>query len=238
MLTLDAVLAALVMGVGCAVQGAVGFGANLVAAPLLVLLDDRFVPGPTIVATGVLNLLVMRREGAGRVDPTVHLAMVGQVLGILAAGVLLARVSGDGLALLFAGLVLLGVVLTAAGWHLAKTRPNLTGVGLLAGFMGTVSGIGGPPIALVYQRADGPTLRGTLARFFTVGNAVSIPTLIVAGRLGRDELPLIAALLPGTLVGYALSGWLAAHLDKRAARPVILLLSTAAAVAVLVRALV
>lgn len=44
------------MGVGCALQGAVGFGADLVAAPLLVLIDDRLVPGPTIVATGVLNL--------------------------------------------------------------------------------------------------------------------------------------------------------------------------------------
>lgn len=236
--TLDAVLAALVMGVGCAVQGAVGFGANLVAAPLLVLVDPSFVPGPTIVATGVLNLLVMRREGAGRVDATVHTAMAGQAVGILGAGLLLSAVTGDGLALVFAGLVLLGVALTAAGWHLARTRPNLVGIGVLSGFMGTVSGIGGPPIALVYQRADGPTLRGTLARFFTMGNAISIPTLIVAGRLGGDELPLIAALLPGTLLGYAASGWLAGHLDKRAARPVILALSTAAAVAVLVRALV
>ena len=37
----DAVPAALVMLAGCAVQGAVGFGANLVAAPLLVLIDGR-----------------------------------------------------------------------------------------------------------------------------------------------------------------------------------------------------
>lgn len=234
---LDVVLAALVMAVGCALQGAVGFGANLVAAPLLLLLDERFVPGPTIVATGILNLLVLRREGASRVDPTIGTAIVGQVVGTLGAGLVLAAIAERTLSLLFAGLVLVGVVLSATGWHLAKTRPTLAGVGVLSGFMGTISGIGGPPIALVYQHSDGPTLRGTLARYFTIGNAVAIPTLIVAGQLGRDELLPIAVLVPGALAGYAASGWLAGHLDKRTARPMILGLSAAAAVAVLVRTL-
>lgn len=233
----DVVLAALVMALGSAVQGAVGFGANLVAAPLLVLLDERFVPGPAIVASGVLNLLVIRREGAGSVDPTIGTAIAGQVVGILGAGALLAVLSDHALSLLFAGLVLVAVALSMAGWHLAKTRPTLTGVGIMSGFMGTVSGIGGPPIALVYQRSDGPTLRGTLARYFMVGNLLAIPTLIVAGRLGTGELVPIAAVVPGAVAGYAASSWLASHVDRRTARPIILTLSAAAAIAVLIRTL-
>ncbi len=238
MSALDAILAALVMAAGCALQGAVGFGANLVAAPFLLLIGDRFVPGPVIVATGVLNLLVIRREGASRVDPTIGTAIVGQVVGTLGAGVVLAVIADDVLSLLFAGLVLVAVALSFAGWQLAKTRPTLASVGILSGFMGTVSGIGGPPIALVYQRSDGPTLRGTLARYFTVGNLVAIPTLAAAGRLGSEELLPIAVLVPGAVAGFAASGWLAGHLDKRTARPIVLGLSAAAAVAVLVRTVI
>jgi uncharacterized membrane protein YfcA len=234
---IDALLAFGVMALGCALQGAVGFGANLVAAPLLVLIDPVFVPGPTIVATGVLNLLVIRREGASRVDPTIGTAIAGQVVGTLGAGLVLAVIAERTLGLLFAGLVLLAVGLSVAGWNLRKDRPTLASVGVLSGFMGTISGIGGPPVALVYQHSDGPTLRGTLARFFTVGNAVAIPTLILAGQLGTEELLPIAVLVPGAVCGYAASGWLAGHLDKRRARPMILGLSAAAAVAVLIRTL-
>jgi uncharacterized membrane protein YfcA len=44
-------------------------------------------------------------------------------------------------------------------------------------------------------------------------------------------------LLPGAVLGFLASGWLARHLDRTTARPVVLGLSTAAALAVLVRTL-
>ncbi|CAN5726702.1 hypothetical protein BH24ACT3_BH24ACT3_08500 [soil metagenome] len=56
------VLAVAVVALGATVQGTVGFGANLVAVPLLTLIDPGFVPGPVIVAALVLNVLVGVRE--------------------------------------------------------------------------------------------------------------------------------------------------------------------------------
>lgn len=233
----QALLAALIFAVGSCVQAAVGFGANLVAAPLLVLLSDRFVPGPVVVASGVLNLLVTRRNGRGMVDPTVGTANAGQVVGTLAAGGVMVMLPSDGLSILFAILVLTAVALTAAGIRLRPTRPTIAGAGVAAGFMGTVSGIGGPPIALAYIGLHGPALRATLARFFLVGNLVSIPTLIVVGQLRGEEILPCLVLVPGAVLGFALSPWLARRLDKRTVRPVVLLLSTAAAIAVLLRTL-
>ena len=57
------------MGAGACLQGAVGFGSNLIASPLLILLDDSFVPAPVVIGSTVLNILVMRREGTASFDP-------------------------------------------------------------------------------------------------------------------------------------------------------------------------
>jgi uncharacterized protein len=103
--------------------------------------------------------------------------------------------------------------------------------------MGTVSGIGGPPIALVYQRAPSATLRATLARYFLVGTMVTIPTLFVVGELGTDEVVASAVLVPGVVAGFVASKPLVHHLDQRSVRPVVLALSAVAALAVLVREL-
>ena len=233
------VLAFLVFAAGACIQGAVGFGANLVAAPLLVLLSERFVPGPVVVASGVLNLLVTaRHRGGGHVDPTVSTAIVGQVVGTLAAGVVMAMLPSEGLSVLFAVLVLTAVALSSAGLQLAPSRRNLAGAGLASGFMGTVSGIGGPPIALAYLQLHGPRLRATLSRFFLAGNLVAIPTLVVVGKLGADHVVPCLILIPAAVAGYLGSSWLAAHLDRRTARPIILALSVGASIAVLIRTLV
>ena len=234
---IEAVLAALIFAVGAAVQGAVGFGANLIAAPLLVLLSDRFVPGPVTVASGALNLLVTWRSPSGHVDPTVTTAILGQVAGAVVAGAVLAQMPDDALAILFAVLVLAAVGLSLRGRRLLPTPRNLAGAGVTSGFMGTISGIGGPPIALAYLGLDARALRATLARYFLVGNLVAIPTLMVVGRLGGDELVPCLVLLPGAALGFLASGWLARRLDRTTARPVVLGLSTAAAVAVILRTL-
>jgi uncharacterized membrane protein YfcA len=233
----EAVLAALIFAVGAAVQGAVGFGANLVAAPLLVLLEEGFVPGPVVVASAVLNVLLAWRSGRGDVDPTVHVAIGGQIVGSLAAGAVIAMLPADALSVVFAVLVLLAVAISLRGRRLSPTRPHLAGAGLASGFMGTISGIGGPPIALAYLRLSAAALRATLAFYFLAGNLIAIPTLILVGSLGTEDLDACAVLVPGAVLGFLASGWLARHADRGTVRPIVLGLSTAAAVAVIVRTL-
>ncbi len=225
------------MALGACVQGGIGFGSALVAAPLLALVDTSFVPGPITVVTTVLNLFIIRAANAAAFDREVRWSLVGLVPGTIAAGATLLALSARGLSIAFGVMVIVAVVLTGTGWHVVKRPSTLLVAGVLSGFMGTVSGIGGPPVALLYQHESGPTLRATLPRYFLAGGAITIVTLVVVGKLGREELLQAVVLVPGMLIGLVGSPWLAGHVDRRTARPFVLSLSTVAAVSVLLKEL-
>jgi hypothetical protein len=92
-------------------------------------------------------------------------------------------------------------------------------------------------MALLYQRAGGPRLRATLARFFTASSLLTLVALVPAGRLGRTELAAGLVLAPGVLGGWVLSRHLVGQVDRLLLRPAVLALSAASAVALLIREL-
>ena len=230
-------LALLVVLVGAAIQGAVGFGANLFAAPLLILIDPKLVPGPVVVGTSVLNILVLRRERAPHAWREMSWAIGGQLPGAIAGAAVLKVITGDNLAIFF-GLLILGAVgLSLSGLHPRRSRGSMAVAGVLSGFMGTAVGIGGPPIALLFQKAEGPEIRAALSRFFFVSGTVSLAMLIVFGRFGWDDLVQGLLLVPGTFAGYLLSSRLLAHVNRERVRLAVLVLSAASAIAAIVKAL-
>ncbi|CAN5726621.1 hypothetical protein BH24ACT3_BH24ACT3_08490 [soil metagenome] len=139
------------------------------------------------------------------------------------------------MALAFAVVVLVALALSASGLHLVPTAPTLLGAGTLSGFMGTVTAIGGPPIAMVYQRQPGARLRGTLARFFLVSGVLSLVGLAAVGRMGTTQILLAATLVPGVVAGYRLSRLVVDRVDRGHTRAAVLALSGVSALAVIVR---
>lgn len=77
-------------------------------------------------------------------------------------------------------------------------------------------------MAIVYQNAKGPRIRGTLSAFFVVGVLMSITALLLVGRYGLIEISLAFRILPGLLLGFFLSRRLAAVLDRGYTRRVVL----------------
>jgi hypothetical protein len=55
--------------------------------------------------------------------------------------------------------------LRGTGWVPAARRRNVVIAGATSGRLGTATSIGGPPVALVWQRNSGARLRGTMAGF-------------------------------------------------------------------------
>lgn len=227
--------ASAIVSVGALLQGTVGFGLGLFAAPLLLLIDPRLVPGPMLCASGLLTLLLARRDWHGVRGDDLRWSVGGRLVGTVPAVLVMALLPGDLLDLLFGALVLVGVALTATGWHPRPAPGTLVGAGFLSGFMGTTTSIGGPPMALLYSGESGPRLRGTLSAFFVVGVLISVPALAVVGRFGRTELTLGAMLSPGIVLGYLASKRPAAALDRRPLRPAVLGVATLAGLAVIAK---
>jgi uncharacterized membrane protein YfcA len=192
---------------GAVVQGAVGFGAMLVAVPFLLLIDPEIVPGSALVASVPLGVFILARDHR------------------------------HGRGVLFGVLLLAAVLASASRWTVAPTDRNGFLAGTISGFSGTTVGVGGPPVAIVYQGDAGPVLRANLSRYFLAGLVISLTSLSIGGELGPDRVQAGLTLVPGLLVGAVISGRVAQYLDRGWARPAVLAVSAASAVVVLARAL-
>lgn len=237
---LSAVEWAVVMGIttaGACLQGSIGFGLGLLGAPVLALVDPRFVPGPLIAVGVVLTLGVLHRERRSLRLGVVRWAMLGRVVGSAGGAAAVAAVSERALGMLFAVLILTAVALSVAGRQVVPEPRTLLGAGILSGFMGTAVSVGGPPLALVYQRERGPELRATMAAFMVFGALVSLAMLVLFGQFGLVQLRLSVLLVPGAVAGFTASRFLARVLDRGWVRPVVLLFSAASAVALLIDSL-
>jgi uncharacterized membrane protein YfcA len=225
------------MAVSAILQGAIGFGLGLIAIPFLIYLDLRFVPGPLLVAALTLHMLVLRRDRSGADKSGLVMLLSGRVLGTIPAALLLAWMPLESMKILLAAVVLAGAIMgfLHSGGH--PTRAALFGAGAVSGFMATAAGLGGPPVALVYQRESGLRLRGTLAAYFIVGTVLSLFALAAAGRFGAEEMRLSTLLIPGTVLGYFMSRPAAAYLDAGRTRAAVLTASILAAVSVIVTVL-
>ncbi|WP_298177698.1 sulfite exporter TauE/SafE family protein [Saccharomonospora sp.] len=222
--------------VGALVQGAVGFGMNLIAAPLLTLVDPNLVPVPLLVIALAHALLTVVREhrdidwrGVGFV--TVG-RLPGTALGVLAVALLPQRP----FAAIVGVAVLVCVALSVVSWTPRSTPRALLVAGLASGTLGTASSIGGPPLALLYQHESGPRIRATLAMCFGLGSSVSLLALGIAGQLHTDHAVTVLWLLPFLVAGFALSGPTRRFLHSgERMRVAVLTVAGASALALLVR---
>jgi len=227
----------ILVAMGAALQGAAGFGMGLVVAPPLMLIAPDLIPGPLIAAGVVLTGAVAYRERASIDYSGIRFALAGRAVGTGLAAVFLAQATPRSFDLAFGLLVVSGVGLSVAGLRV-RLNPATAGLaGLLSGLMGTISSVGGPPMALLYQHSGAAKLRATLASYFVFGVGFSLMALYAVGRFGWFELKMALLLTPGMLAGLLLVKPLQSRLRESMIRPTILSLSLASGAWVIWRAL-
>lgn len=237
MLWTDILLANLTVVLGATLQGSVGFGLGFVGAPLLMLIDPIFIPGPLLLNGAVLTMLLTHRERHSVVVAEIKWAVVGRLVGVLLAVNIVTSVSTEELSLMLGVLVLALVALSISGLHFEPAWGSLVTAGTLSGFAGTIASVGAPPMAIVYQNSSGPRVRGTLSAFFVAGTLMSISALVLVGRFGLNEAWVGVRIMPGLLIGFLASRRLAGLLDRGHTRKAVLGLSAMGGALLVIREL-
>jgi uncharacterized membrane protein YfcA len=228
---------ALALLAGATVQSLVGLGLGLVAAPVVTLVEPELMPElmlwlafgyPFVTLAGERKDIDWRGLGWS-LPPRV----VGTWLGVLAVTAASTRVLG----VVVGTMVLVAVLVTWRAVVVPMNRGTLLTAGLVSGFTGTATSIGGPPVAILYQHRPPREIRTTLAVYFLVGAALSLVGLGLAGQLHADRALLAAVLSPVLVLGALLGWWLRPRLAEQRVRHAVLVVCGASAVALLVKSL-
>ena len=229
-----ALLCAVVL-LGSLLQVAIGFGLGLVAAPVIAIVEPSLVPIVILVLSCGITVTVLAQDGAHLDLRGTGWALVGRVPGTVAGAALVAVLPGKALALMVVAMVVFGVVASLRGFRPQPTRTVVAVAGALSGLMGTTTSIGGPPMAMVWQRFAGPRLRSTMGAFFLVGSILSLATLTFFGSVDTHNLRYALFLAPAAAVGVLLARPIGKHLDVHRTRITAMALALTGAAILLVR---
>jgi uncharacterized membrane protein YfcA len=218
-------LVLMIIATGSAVQAAVGMGLNLLAIPLLLLINPIFAPGPVFGASAALSFLALWRVPAKVDRKELKLGFFGLAIGTALAGAVASLIDSASLTRLLGLFVILGVGLALSGWSAPINRRNLLVAGSGAGFLGTIAGTHGPPIVLLYQGLEPDRVRGAILTFIGTGNALSLFALLLIGRFRAEQLMASLVLAPGVVVGLLVAPRLARLIDARLLKSIVLAIS-------------
>ncbi|MFC7014634.1 sulfite exporter TauE/SafE family protein [Streptomyces viridiviolaceus] len=218
---------AVTVAVAAFVQGSSGLGFALIVAPVAGILDPRLVPVFVLASMIPLNLYVAWRErssldlrGAGWIS--------GARLAATPAGLALLWLIPERSLGVFVGLAtVLAAVVSLAAPAFTPGRAAYVGAGAVTGLTETATGVGGPPLALVYQHRPPAELRSTVAACFLIGEVASLALLFAAGKAQAAELGQAALLLPAIAAGAWLSRLVHQRLDAGRMRLFVLVFALA-----------
>lgn len=228
------VLAAAVL-VGALVQGTVGLGLGLVGAPVTTLFAPDLMPGAILILAVVLPVFTLTREWADIDWWGLRWVFLGRLPATVAGAWIVSVVSVRGLGVMVSVVILVAVVLTAWTVRLPISPSTLVVSGVVSGVAGTATSIGGPPLALLYQRELGPRVRATLAMSFVVGALASLAGLAAVGSLTADQGVAALWLALPMVAGHLVSGPVRRRIDRRGLRVAVLAVSATSALVLLAR---
>jgi hypothetical protein len=196
---------ALAVASGAFIQGSTGMGFALIVAPVLGILQPSLLPVGLLVLMLPLNAAVAWRERAAIDLMGTKWITLGRVLGTFGGLWVLIVLPLNYLNILIGVSTIAASVATWLAPVFSPGKRAFVSTGVITGITETATGIGGPPLALVYQHMPVATLRASVALCFLIGEVVSLAVLAGSGHLESSGITPMIWLLPALLAGMLLS---------------------------------
>jgi uncharacterized protein len=219
------------------VQGATGVGFALIVAPVIGLLVPQLLPVCVLILMLPLNAYVVWRERRALDRSGATWITGGRIVGTAGGLWVLVALSASHLSLLVGIATILAVLATLIAPAFTPNRHAFIASGIVTGITETATGIGGPPLALVYQHQPVAVMRSTIALCFLLGELVSLATLMAVGRIDSAQLSAAAQLLPALAAGALLSHAIHQLVNPRFLRAFVIVFALASSIVLLLRAL-
>ncbi|WAJ69119.1 sulfite exporter TauE/SafE family protein [Catenovulum adriaticum] len=232
------ILVNVIVLLGSLIQGVVGYGIGMFCAPLLFMINPEFVPGPMVLISTVMTVIMLIRDKSDLKVDQVSWTMLGGFFGVVIAGVILNMVSVKQFQIVFGSLILLAVIISIIGYSPKINKLTTTLAGYLSGFMGTLTAVGGPPVALLYQNVKAAQLKANLAAFFLFLNIVIVSTLLWINKLSFEHLYLFIIAIPGLILGFYLSSIASKYVGPAQLRYFILSFSALSGLGTIIKAFI
>lgn len=184
------------------IQSSTGIGFGLIAAPVLLLIDPKFVPGTVIFLGITVSFLSAARDVRHINRSYVAAGIAGRLPAAIVAASLVASLSPTLFQIVFACLILFAVAMSLFGPAIRPSVPGVAFAGMLSGFMGTLTSVGAPPFALALQNMPANQMRATMNAVLLLGACVSIASLAAFGSFGWPDVVRGLALIPAVLLGF------------------------------------
>jgi len=234
-LAVFAVIATAVM-VAAFVQGTTGVGFALIVAPILAFLAPDLLPVCLLVLMIPLNVYVAWRERAALDRAGAAWITAGRFLGTFGGLWILTALTSSHLSILIGAATILAAIATLIAPSFTPGRRAFVAAGVITGITETATGIGGPPLALVYQHQAAAKLRSTIAFCFLVGELMSLALLAAAGRVSTPQFGAALMLVPTLVAGAVVSRLIHDRVGGRLLRVFVLIFAIVSGAVLLVRA--
>lgn len=225
----------LLTAAGSIVQGSIGIGLGLIAAPALVAIDPAFTPGPLLIVAQMVGVrhIVAEREHAD--IPAFKNSMLGVPFGVVGAIVVLEMMSARWLGIVVGSLTAMAAAGLLMGMSFKRSKRAEVVAGLACAFASLTAALPGPPVICVYNDMKPSTLRPTSSLLILSVAVIGFVSLFLTGNFGSHEVELLGWLVPGALIGLFAARYVRPHLNRPWFRPLVLVIALVGGLALVAR---